>query len=879
MDHMTSTYWFNNEFCECMGFEPFPWQIRLFSLILEEPNKLQNMVCDIPTGIGKTSIISIWLMARRWSENNNETIPLHLRRLAYVVNRRTIVDQATNEAIKLANFYDHKDWDVMVSPLRGGLADNKNWKTDLKKPAIIVGTPDMVVSKLLFGGYGDGKYFRPIHAGIIGNGTMFVVDEAHLSEPLCHTLQKISAMQIEEQRKSNSNSWFKPISLIQLTATCSSNNCQKFELNDEDDGHSIIKKRLNANKKAFICDPIPISRNKTAICNEVYNRAIEFADKKTRVIIYLYDPKCAKDVCNRLGKKKHKVALLTGTIRGRERDILIKNDIIKKFSAGTKYGTDDCPLVDKTVYLVATSAGEVGWDIDSDHMICDAAPIDSMVQRFGRLNRYGNRNTNNQAQNITDNDLTYKDWLKENENISTATIIYGEDNSKKPSVFEIICTNTYDFLKSQSCSNIIQSISPSALKRFSQDPHYNYCVSIKAEPFVPNDHSINAWSMTSINDDLPLKYPLHKFIHGITDDDLYVYVAWRSEVEVLRQFDFDPTKWLHSCKLLPHELLRDKEKNVNDILKHTKDKYGDYYVIDVFNNKASIILVSELIDNPIAFHTIIFPDHINCINIHGMLDKLCKQDEDVNHDIAEHHDYTSRKRILIKNRNERDEEVIPISHTDTGFVFPNKILNELVGPDDISLLIGDNQDKIVDSTISQIITVDDHNAVVSKIAEDLCNYLDMPFANEFKCAGMYHDDGKVCDKWQRAIYNYKWENNGALAKPTRGMNVSYLGTKEDGCYRHELQSYVSFMVSSLSYCIDNNIDNELIKYLIFSHHGHGRPYFKSGASIECAILNIRQNDIRDNIVLLFDRIQSKYGYWGLAYLHAVFCSADIEGSK
>ena len=36
-----------------------------------------------------------------------------------------------------------------------------------------------------------------------------------------------------------------------------------------------------------------------------------------------------------------------------------------------------------------TSAGEVGVDLDADHAVTDLAPLGSMVQRLGRVNRAG----------------------------------------------------------------------------------------------------------------------------------------------------------------------------------------------------------------------------------------------------------------------------------------------------------------------------------------------------------------------------------------------------------------------------------------------------------------------------------------------------------
>jgi CRISPR-associated endonuclease/helicase Cas3 len=74
------------------------WQCRLYGQWLADDIK---PVIDLPTGMGKTSVMAIWLLARarQVEENREECLP---RRLVYVVDRRTVVDQATTLAEKLA---------------------------------------------------------------------------------------------------------------------------------------------------------------------------------------------------------------------------------------------------------------------------------------------------------------------------------------------------------------------------------------------------------------------------------------------------------------------------------------------------------------------------------------------------------------------------------------------------------------------------------------------------------------------------------------------------------------------------------------------------------------------------------------------------------
>src|SRR5262245_61543841 len=72
------------------GNNAFPWQRDLYGKFVsgDWPRS-----CSLPTGVGKTSVIPIWLIAL--ASGSGAHFP---RRLVYVVNRRTVVDQATSVA-------------------------------------------------------------------------------------------------------------------------------------------------------------------------------------------------------------------------------------------------------------------------------------------------------------------------------------------------------------------------------------------------------------------------------------------------------------------------------------------------------------------------------------------------------------------------------------------------------------------------------------------------------------------------------------------------------------------------------------------------------------------------------------------------------------
>ncbi len=103
------------------------------------------------------------------------------------------MDQATEEATRLREFVEANlsmkaglslgSKMLPVSTLRGQLVDNREWLEEPSLPAIIVGTVDMIGSRLLFEGYRVSRKMRPYHAGLLGADTLVVLDEAHLVPP------------------------------------------------------------------------------------------------------------------------------------------------------------------------------------------------------------------------------------------------------------------------------------------------------------------------------------------------------------------------------------------------------------------------------------------------------------------------------------------------------------------------------------------------------------------------------------------------------------------------------------------------------------------------------------------------------------------------
>jgi CRISPR-associated endonuclease/helicase Cas3 len=384
------------------GNLPFPWQENLFH---EFCRGYLPSALDLPTGLGKTSVIAIWLLARAFAqEPNRNRIP---RRLVYVVDRRAVVDQATAEAEKLRTWLEGNTEDLKarlglgeaslpISTLRGQHLDNREWLADPTTPAIVVGTVDMIGSRLLFSGYGVSAKMRPYHAGLLGADTLVVLDEVHLVPPFEALLRAIAHDSKKQLGPCLSDGAVVPrFRLMSLSATGRENKeagGETFRLSAEDYEHRVVAKRLKAPKQLTIEDGLP---DKKQLAERLAERAwiLGAEPRPARLLVYCNSRTAALAVKEEIDKQltkhghgeRNSSELLVGERRVREREVLFEWLEAQGF-IGEATGEPQAPT-----FLVATAAGEVGVDLDADHMVCDLVEWERMVQRLGRVNRRGHK--------------------------------------------------------------------------------------------------------------------------------------------------------------------------------------------------------------------------------------------------------------------------------------------------------------------------------------------------------------------------------------------------------------------------------------------------------------------------------------------------------
>lgn len=371
---------------DALGQEPFPWQRELLRRFLQG---CAVSSLDIPTGLGKTSVMAVWLVARALGA----PVP---RRLVYVVDRRAVVDQATEEAEKLREWVARNSEiqqkfgltrALPISTLRGQHVDNREWLEDPSSPAIVIGTVDMVGSRLLYSGYGVSSKMRPYHAGLLGVDTLVALDEAHLVPAFEDLLRQIErGAEAFGPKDQSLRQLIPPFKLLSLSATGRQTDTDALTLSDEDQSHPIVLKRLNAKKTLSIVDLTTEAKTAAEVLAEQAWEMTAQGSAQVRCLVYCDKREDAEAVAKKLREfapPEPTIELFVGARRVKERT-KARNALARLgFLAGTAVN------LERSAFLIATSAGEVGVDLDADHMICDLVPWERMVQRLGRVNRRG----------------------------------------------------------------------------------------------------------------------------------------------------------------------------------------------------------------------------------------------------------------------------------------------------------------------------------------------------------------------------------------------------------------------------------------------------------------------------------------------------------
>ena len=377
---------FTTFFKDVHGYEPFPWQQRLTEYVLNCGS--WPKVIDLPTGTGKTAVLDTAAFALAARPK------ISPRRVIFVIDRRIVVDQVYRRAqvirdkIKSGNtriLQRVRDSLVRLSggeplgvvALRGGIPIDNAWTHHADQPWVMVSTVDQFGSRLLFRGYGVTPSMWPVHAGLAGNDCLVILDEVHLSVPFAETLEQVSTLEPGKLPRR--------FIVVEMSATPSDSEAERFKLDPPSDLHQCeeLARRVHASKEAELVTV----RNHDAIPKAVLKIVKSIAELKTSnhvrsVGVILNRVRTARETYHALEEFGYAAYLVTGRMRPLDRVEALDN-------IGPMVDPDGEQRPAELTTVVATQAIEVGADFSFDALITECAPVDSLRQRFGRLDRRG----------------------------------------------------------------------------------------------------------------------------------------------------------------------------------------------------------------------------------------------------------------------------------------------------------------------------------------------------------------------------------------------------------------------------------------------------------------------------------------------------------
>ena len=358
---------------------PFPYQRRLAEAALW-PNAL-----DIPTGLGKTAAVTLaWLWKRRVRADSNTP-----RRLVWCLPMRVLVEQTQRNVeawLRALGFYGAVgEGRVSVHLLMGGEDDLKSWAEYPEEEMVLIGTQDMLLSRALMRGYGMSRYQWPVQFALLHTDALWVLDEIQLMGPGLATSAQMEAFRraMGGERRSRSlwvsatlnPAWLRTVDMVPYLEVLGS-----LKLDADEVQQPAVRERREATKRLHRAATRVEGNTKVAVdayaetlTSEVLQRHVP----GTVTLVILNTVERAQRVMRQLQGCVAAVELLLLHARFRARE---------RRSAEIRLQT--VPGAAGRI-VVATQAVEAGVDMTSRTLFTELAPWASLVQRFGRCNRYG----------------------------------------------------------------------------------------------------------------------------------------------------------------------------------------------------------------------------------------------------------------------------------------------------------------------------------------------------------------------------------------------------------------------------------------------------------------------------------------------------------
>lgn len=849
---------FDEFFLAIHGVPPFPWQSEAAARLV---GGIPLDVLAVPTSAGKTALLDAAIFA---AANGGR------RRIAFVVDRRLVVDEVVERAefikAQLAATQNSalakmaaRLGPMQVVRLRGGVHGDDNWVLQHEALTIIVSTVDQIGSRLLFRGYGVSSRMAPVHAGFVGNNLLLVIDEAHLSQPFIETVDRLIRYGAD-------------VKLLLMTATPACPPKAPLCLGPADLANPVLQQRINAGKIAALQSG---AASEAAFVTECVAAARALANAARVVGIVVNRVGTARAVFEKLNRDCASV-LLIGRCRPFDRDRLLA-----EWMPRIRVGRDRS--ADQPIFVVATQTIEVGANIDFDALVSESAPLSALRQRFGRLDRLGALGRTN------------------------AVILHRKSKQADPIYGEAI-DSAWEWIGSVAADGKIDFGIASLDKVMTANP----------PPVEEPGHAATLLpshvELLQQTGPIAPEMDISAYLHGASRPSAEVSAVWRSDLS-----ESAPQDWPEIVAFRPPQLREPVEISLAAFRRwlagmatgDTSDlgTAADQDERDVSRlvlrwrgaDLVEVVAASELR----AGDTVVIPSSYGGCDDFGWnpestlavrdIADHCSMEAGRGHTVRIRHEllaWAGRDRTALENL-AAEYCRLAVEVSDDGDIDEDGIsrvdasLRELVAGIDHPMLAALGVNYSIETYPGGIalrrkrledmggfisggkaIPLDEHQAGVARWGEFLA-----PAAAQgaVRDAGAIHDEGKREARFQAMLYGnpVAAAAGPALAKSglrsRRQLRLAHEASGLPRGFRHELASFAYAKPA-----------DDLVRHLVATHHGYGRPWFPSCADPEAKGHDVTRLD--SGWAKAFFAAAASYGPWRLAGLESALRAADARRS-
>lgn len=364
-------------FEDVTGLRPYGYQRRL-----AEQSGWPDLL-DVPTGLGKTAAIVVsWLWKRLVDDPDTG------RRLVYCLPMRTLVEQTHESSLRWCQaaaplFAERGLPGPSASVLMGGETEAE-WDVHPGRPQVIVGTQDMLLSRALGRGYGMSRYRWPVHFGLLNSDCLWVFDETQLMGVGVETSAQLAALRRALGTLGPSRSlWMSATLGREQLATVDhpepAGGWAVHGLSDEERAREeAVRVRTLARKRLVRAGDIELGGEPDeAWYRRVAQRVATAAIERGGLTLV---------VVNRVERAREIFRAVEAALSGSAVPAALLHSRFRPPDREKHRALLDAEG-DRVV--VATQVVEAGVDVSARTLFTELAPWPSLVQRFGRCNRYG----------------------------------------------------------------------------------------------------------------------------------------------------------------------------------------------------------------------------------------------------------------------------------------------------------------------------------------------------------------------------------------------------------------------------------------------------------------------------------------------------------